>query len=91
MADPTENPFAKLAAQKKKAAEAAAERAKMTPEQRTAANKAATQGMKTEIPMAEESETAYDAQGRAYNRKVMKKAPAPRATPSPSAKKPSAK
>lgn len=89
-----ENPFAKLAAQKKKAAEEAAARAKMTPEERASANKAAVAGMKTELPSAEEgNEYFYDAQGRPTGRKVMKTSPTakPSPKPSPSAKKASGK
>ena len=89
-----ENPFAKLAAQKKKAAEEAAKRMKMTPEERTAANKAAVQGMHGAGAQGSgegTTETAYDAQGKPYQRKVLKTAPSPKPSPSPSAKKPSAK
>jgi len=66
------NPFAGLAAQKKKAAEEKAKRDKLTPEERAAANKAAVSGMNTEIPSDVGSETYYDAQGRQQTRKIMK-------------------
>ena len=87
----SENPFAKLAEQKKKAAEDKAKRAKMTPEERTAANKAAVAGAKTELPAAESgSEWFWNPNtGRNESRKIMKGAPS--AKPSPSAKKASGK
>jgi hypothetical protein len=74
----TENPFAKLAAQKKKAAEEAAKRAKMTPEERTAANKAAVAGAKTELPASSSTgtESFWNPNTRKWeSRKVMKGTP----------------